>query len=173
MEAPLQLALMQKLRSIFESARTFVAFPTVPISFPAESFPAINLGASNAEELTLVSTWCRLVNLVPTGDLLLQPDQSLLWNVLDDVLRSPTEIADGTLTAAEQLKKQQAEAVLYHADGPSDKLVAYNQYRDIWLAANQALRHVKEQQGDEDDGDDEGIAHWVLMQVGHQIKNLH
>ncbi len=33
----------------------------------------------------------------------------------------------------------------------------------VTVAANQALRHVKEQQGDDDDRDDEGIAHGVLM----------
>src|ERR1700743_3755640 len=112
MDAALQLALMQKLRSTFESDRTLVAFPMVPVAFSLASLTAVNAGSTSAAQLTDVATWSRLVHLVSSGDLLLGVARPLLWNAMETLFRSAVVIAKGKLSGADQKTLKAAEATL-------------------------------------------------------------
>ncbi|MGW6197484.1 LysM peptidoglycan-binding domain-containing protein [Kribbella sp. NPDC055110] len=136
-DATVVLGMAAKVEQVFAEDGAYHGFPMAPIGIRAESLMAMandpfGAGAAAQAQFSL------LVNEIPEGPLW-QPDGDRLWKVYADVLGA--KVDDVPRTPAQEAAYRSASALLYVEDGgrlvPSPTMVAYQQYRDAFLAAGQ------------------------------------
>ena len=147
MDSTLSLAVMMKAKIVFERGSDFLCFPLTPISYVPSDLSFLFDAAPSAVDLTNLSAFSTLVNMIP-DDLMWPPSQArMLWDAYADVLHN-ADLAQSTRTADEQQQYDAANAVLYtaNADGTrtgSPMLQAYDQYRDAYIVAEQNYATAK------------------------------
>ncbi|MFF0265966.1 hypothetical protein [Kribbella sp. NPDC004536] len=136
-DATVVLGMAAKVDQVFAEEGTYHGFPMAPIGLTADSLRAMvkdpfGAGAAAQAQFSL------LVNEIPDGPLW-QPDGDRLWKVYADVLAA--EVDDVPRTPEQEAAYRSASALLYVDNGgrlvPSPAMVAYQQYRDAYLAASQ------------------------------------
>jgi hypothetical protein len=140
MDSVAQLALLTKAKLVFETDGTFLSFPALtPLSYSPDelSFSASATSAS----ATAYSDFCRFANALPTGVVFQPALDTLLWDLYKSIFTN-AQLAQSGLTAQQTADLQAADAYLYAqaSDGtgsPSPQLVAYNQYQQAYLQAQQ------------------------------------
>ncbi len=145
-DATVVLGLAGKMAEVFADEGTYRSFPLAPLGLKAESLRAMitePLGAG----ATAHAQFALLVNELPDGPLW-QPDgQRWLWDVYGDVLRTAI-LKESPLSPEQQRRYDDAFAVLYVAGpddvpGPTPAVVAYERYRDAFLAASMEYNNRK------------------------------
>ena len=141
MDATAQLALMTKLKIIFEKDDIFLSFPVTMagLSYTPEQLTFVPM----VQDMPHFLEFSELTNALPTGALF-QPsldDSSLLGSEYLKILKS-AQLAQGALTAQQNTDLQQARAFLYAQDPdglptPSASVIAYQQYQQAWFKATQ------------------------------------
>jgi hypothetical protein len=135
-DAKVVLGLAGKMGQVFVDEGEYQAFPLAPIGLKADSLQALvsdsfGAGANAHAQFSL------LVNQIPTGPLW-QPQDTTLWDVYGEIL-TDAELLEKSRTPKQQQAYDKAFGVLYKTKGgttaPSPKVVAYEQYRDAYLAA--------------------------------------
>jgi hypothetical protein len=140
MDSVAQLALLTKAKLVFETDGTFLSFPALtPLSYSPDelSFSASATSAS----ATAYSDFCRFANALPTGVVFQPALDTLLWDLYQSIFTN-AQLAQSGLTPQQTAALQAADAYLYTqaSDGtrsPSPQLVAYNQYQQAYLQAQQ------------------------------------
>ncbi|TCC43399.1 LysM peptidoglycan-binding domain-containing protein [Kribbella sindirgiensis] len=136
-DATVVLGMAAKVEQVFAEDGAYHGFPMAPIGIRADSLMAMandpfGAGAAAQAQFSL------LVNEIPEGPLW-QPDGDRLWTVYADVLGA--NVDDVPRTPAQEAAYRSASALLYVEDGgrlvPSPTMIAYQQYRDAFLAAGQ------------------------------------
>jgi hypothetical protein len=147
LEAPVLLALTAKFSEIFDDPDVFLAFPLTVPSFRAQDLEAIVDGAQTAEELQTLTEWVRMINRIPDTGPILNLDGRLLWDSYFDVsVRSEVRFARSRTAAEDDAELAAANAIIADVDSasgrrvPSARLLAYNQFKDLWFIANQEYR---------------------------------
>lgn len=147
-DATLVLGLASKAAQVFAEPKTYLSFPLAPIGIERARLQALVDDPMSPEGQQALAEFSLLVNEVPEGPLW-QPDGDRLWEIYGDVLAG-AELAEQTRTAAEEADYQRAYQLLYQtkSDGTvadSPIVVAYQQYRDAYLAAAQEYNNRKGQ----------------------------
>lgn len=134
-DAKVVLGLAGKMGQVFVDEGAYQAFPLAPIGLMADSLRALvadqfGAGANAHAQFSL------LVNGLPSGPLW-RPEGSRLWDVYGEIL-SGAELLEGARTPQQQTAYDKAFGLLYdkgEPPQPSAKVVAYERYRDAYLAA--------------------------------------
>lgn len=135
-DAKVVLGLAGKMGQVFVDEGTYQAFPLAPMGLKADSLRALvadpfGTGANAHAQFSL------LVNEIPSGPLW-QPEDSRLWDVYGEIL-TDAELLEASRTPKQQKAYDEAFDLLYKDKGglpaPSAKVVAYERYRDAYLAA--------------------------------------
>ncbi len=147
MDASAQLALMTKAKIVFEKPETFLSFPAlVPIAFP----PAVlDFGKALVDPKISAALleFSRVVNQCPTGAVFPGDSDQYLWEHYDQWLNAMV-LAQDQLSAGQDAAYAQATALLTAKDAnglrtDSVTLTTYKQYRDKYLAAEQAYKNAE------------------------------
>ncbi len=135
-DAKVVLGLAGKMGHVFVDEGAYQAFPLAPIGLKADSLRALvadpfGAGANAHAQFSL------LVNEIPSGPLW-QPEDSRLWDVYGEIL-TDAELLEESRTPEQEKAYDKAFNLLYDDEGglaaPSPKVVAYERYRDAYLAA--------------------------------------
>lgn len=140
------LGLAGKATQVFALGGCHLSFPLAPIGIRASRLRALVNDPMSPEGQGCIAEFSQLVNEVPTGSLW-QSDGDRLWEVYGDVLAG-AELAEGSLTAAEEANYQRVYAALYTPNRggvlvESLAVRAYEQCRDAYLAAAQEYNNRK------------------------------
>jgi hypothetical protein len=147
MDSTLSLALMMKAKRVFERDSDFLSFPLTPIAYGPSDLSFLFDATPSAIDLTNLSAFSTLVNMIP-DDVVWPPSEvNYLWDAYADVLHN-ADLAPSTRSADEEKEYDAAVAVLYttNPDGtraPSAALLAYGQYQDAYVAAEQNYAAAK------------------------------
>lgn len=135
-DAKVVLGLAGKMGQVFVDKGEYQAFPLAPIGLKATSLRAL-VADPFGEGANAHAQFSVLVNEIPSGPLW-QPEDTRLWDVYGEIL-SDAELLEGTRTPKQQKAYDGAFDMLYDTTGgttgPSKKVVAYERYRDAYLAA--------------------------------------
>lgn len=135
-DAKVVLGLAGKMGQVFVDEGEYQAFPLAPIGLKATSLRAL-VADPFSEGANAHAQFSILVNEIPSGPLW-QPEGTRLWDVYGEIL-SDAELLEGTRTTKQQEAYDIAFDLLYDTTegtvGPSKKVVAYERYRDAYLAA--------------------------------------
>ncbi|NGN95586.1 LysM peptidoglycan-binding domain-containing protein [Nocardioides sp. KC13] len=135
-DAKVVLGLAGKMGQVFVDQGEYQAFPLAPIGLKATSLRAL-VADPFGEGANAHAQFSLLVNEIPSGPLW-QPEGTRLWDVYGEIL-SDAELLEGTRTPKQQKAYDTAFDLLYDTaggtTGPSKKVVAYERYRDAYLAA--------------------------------------
>lgn len=147
MDSTLALALMMKSKIIFERDSNFLSFPLTPIAYTPDQLSFLLDATMTPADLTALSSFSSLVNMIPDGATWPAADVRYLDDAYGDILRN-ADLATSTRTPDEEKQYQDALAVLYTltSDGlrtPSPQLIAYQQYRDAVIVAQQNYANGK------------------------------
>jgi hypothetical protein len=135
-DAKVVLGLAGKMSQVFVDEGTYQAFPLAPMGLKADSLRALvadpfGAGANAHAQFSL------LVNEIPSGPLW-QPEDSRLWDVYGEVL-TDAELLEESRTPKQKKPYDEAFDLLYKdkagLSAPSAIVVAYERYRDAYLAA--------------------------------------
>ncbi|WP_350280040.1 LysM peptidoglycan-binding domain-containing protein [Kribbella sp. HUAS MG21] len=136
-DATVVLGMAAKVEQVFAEDGAYHGFPMAPIGITADSLRALATDPLGADAAA-AAQFSLLVNEIPDGPLW-QPDGDRLWKVYADVLGA--KVDDVPRTAEQEAAYRSASALLYVDNGgrlePSPTMVAYQQYRDAFLAAGQ------------------------------------
>jgi nucleoid-associated protein YgaU len=153
------LGLAGKVDQVFAKPQAYYAFPTSPIGFSADNLRLITADPLSADGVRAHAAFSILVNEIPDGPVW-QPDSGLLWDTYGDVLSSSmVELLERQPDKAAKRAYDKAYALLYD-DGPdglpvaSQPVVAYERYRDAYLAASFEYNNRK---GEAELSDDEAV----------------
>lgn len=145
-DATVVLGLAGKMGEVFADTGAYQAFPLAPLGLKADSLRAMiaePLGAG----ATAHAQFSLLVNEIPDGPLW-QPDGPRLWDLYGEIL-TRAELLEASRTAQQQAAYDKAFDFLYtRGDGqglpvPSPAVVAYERYRDAYLAATMEYNNRK------------------------------
>lgn len=141
MTSAVALALMAKASAVFGGDDTFLSFPLTPIGFSKEQLDFLGDTAQPSASLENASQFAFIVNQIPSGPVWPTVESGPLWQEYTRILEQ-AQLANEQRSPAEEAQYQAALSFLYvtDADGvqsPSPAVVAYNQYRDAYLAAKQ------------------------------------
>lgn len=148
-DATVVLGLAGKATQVFAEPGTYLSFPLAPLGIERSRLRALVADPLSPEGQPALVEFSLLANEVPDGPLW-QPDgDQRLWDVYGDVLAG-AELAEATRTPEEEADYQRAYGLLYQtkpdgavADSPI--VVAYEQYRDAYLAAAHEYNNRKGQ----------------------------
>jgi hypothetical protein len=147
MDATAQLALMTKAKIVFERPGTFLSFPALaPIAFP----PAVldfGKALSDPKVSAALLEFSRAVNQCPMGVIFQGDSDQYLWEHYDRWLNAMSLARDKSSPDQDALYTQ-AKALLTTQDSnglttDSPALSNYKQYRDKYLAAEQAYKSAQ------------------------------
>src|SRR3954447_10886299 len=140
---------MTKARLVFETPGTFLSFPVLsPLSYSPEQLTFTTNGEFTNQDLTDLSEFARITNVMPAGAVAPPASGEMLWEVVRDVL-DRGEYATGSMSASEQAQYDQALAVLFEPAvgspirADSAALRAYHQYRDAAIVAQESYTAAK------------------------------
>lgn len=140
------LGLAGKVQQVFGKPGAYLSFPASPFGFEADSLRSLITDPLSKEGSTAHAEFSHLVNEIPDGPYW-QPDGDRLWDVYGDLL-SPAvvELIEQPRSESERDAYDDALKLLYD-DGPDDipepsqAVIAYEQYRDAYLAASIEYRN--------------------------------
>lgn len=142
------LGLAGKVEQVFAKAGNYLAFPTGPIGFKADSLRSLISDPLSTAGAQAHATYSIVVNEIPNGPVW-EPSGHLLWDVYGDLLSSVmVELIERPRTKSEEQAYDKAFALLY-ADGPegvpvpSKAVIAYERYRDAFIAASMEYNNRK------------------------------
>jgi len=147
MDATAQLALMAKAKIVFERPGTFLSFPAlVPIGFS----PAVldfGKALSDPKVSAALLEFSRAVNQCPMGVIFQGDSDQYLWEHYDRWLNAMSLARDKSSPDQDALYTQ-AKALVTAQDShglttDSSALANYKQYRDKYLAAEQAYKSAQ------------------------------
>lgn len=162
-DAAVVLGLAGKAAQVFAEEGTHLSFPLAPRGMRAARLRALVADPMSPDGQGALAEFSQLVNEIPEGALW-QPDGDRLWEVYGDVLAG-ADLAEASLTAAEQAEYQRAHDVLFATDRggvlvESPTVRAHDQCRDAYLAAAQEYNNRK---GEAATAGDPGIAEqWTV-----------
>ncbi len=147
MDASALLALMTKMKLIFESADTFLSFPAhSPISYSPEQLQFNTPGSQlTVKDFAIQSEFARITNLVRRSVFAPVAHEEYLWDIYEDVLNT-AQIASGILSAEEKSSLDEAVNFLYEISPrghrkESQQLQLYKKYRDAHIAAQEEYKN--------------------------------
>lgn len=154
MDSQVALALMSKIRRVFEPTQAFLAFPLAPFTYTRRQWSWIGArdhgsrtGREAIEALACLADFSLSVNQIPAGPIWPPADPRYLWEIYGRTLRE-MRLAASTRTDAEQAAYRSAWQVL-HRIGPddvpeeSDAVRAYRQFEDFLERQYQVYRLEK------------------------------
>lgn len=145
-DATVVLGLAGKMSEVFAGTGTYQAFPLAPVGLKADSLRAM-IAEPLGSGATAHAQFSLLVNEIPDGPLW-QPDGPRLWDVYGEIL-TRAELLEASRTPQQQAAHDKAFGFLYtRVDGggapvPSPAVVAYERYRDAYLAASMEYNNRK------------------------------
>ena len=147
MDAAAQLALMTKAKIVFERPGMFLSFPALaPISFPPDVLD-FGKALTDPKVSAALLDFSRTVNQCPGGVIFQGDSDQYLWDHYDAWLSAMVLAQDG-LSAGQDAAYVQAKALLTTRDPSgllidSPALATYKQFRDQYLAAEQAYKSAQ------------------------------
>jgi hypothetical protein len=148
-DAKVVLGLAGKAAQVFAEPRTYLSFPLAPVPIERSRLRALATDPMSPLGQQALAEFSLLVSELADGPLW-QPDgDQRLWDVYGDVLAG-AELAEGTRTVEEEADYQRAYRLLYETQPDGDMVdspfvVAYEQYRDAYVAAVQEYNNRKGQ----------------------------
>jgi hypothetical protein len=139
-DATVVLGLAGKVSKVFAEPDTFLSFPLSSIGMERVRFRALAADPLSSDGTQGLGEFSLLVNEIPDGPLWQPTGSQRLWDIYGDVLDA--HLAQTTRTPAEEAAYQHAYGVLYQVESngsvvDTPAVVAYQQYRDAYLAALQ------------------------------------
>lgn len=144
MDSTALLALCTKAKLVFEGMGSFLSFPTLS----PEDFDAGSLDFTGpSPDVTTLSDFSRLSNMIPNGSFFPPSDPAYLWDAYSDVL-STAILAQGSSTPGQAEASDRAEALLYvrNPDGSVKYSATYRDYlayRDAYDRAELAYKFTQ------------------------------
>jgi hypothetical protein len=148
-DASVALGLAGKAEQVFARDGRFLSFPLVPLPFNAAKLKALAVDPLSPEGQRGLSEFALLTNEIPDGPVWFPTGERRLWDIYSDILAT-AQLASGSRTEVEESDYQESHALLYLTaeDGTvsdSEVVIAYEQYRDAYLAAVQEFNNRKGQ----------------------------
>jgi hypothetical protein len=142
-DAQVVLALATKAAQVFVQDDTAFSVPLSPVVYRREDLERM-VASDTAEGLRLLAEFSALVNTIASSPVWSPAGDRYLWDVYGDVL------ADADLASASRTPDEEADfkrvSELLHAGSPgtdSPAYLAYRQFRDAWLIAQQEYKNRK------------------------------
>ena len=153
-DAQVVLALATKASQVFVQDDTAFSVPLSPVVYRREDLERM-LNADTAEGLRLLAEFSALVNMIASSPVWSPTADRYLWDVYSDVL-ADADLASASRTADEEADYKRVSELL-HAGSPgtdSPAYLAYRQFRDAWLIAQQEYKNRK---GTADSSNDQAV----------------
>ena len=142
-----KLALMTKAKLVFESESTFLSFPVhSPLSYQPDRLKFGTAGELTAQDWSDLVEFSQITNQIPRGVLAPVEEGEALWEIYQDVLTTAQPAVGATMSTEEKARYDRAKAFLYtqSAEGlrqPNAVLIAYSQYRDAHIKAQEEYKN--------------------------------
>jgi hypothetical protein len=138
MDSEVALALMTKVKLVFERAGNFLSFPLSTIAYKKSDLSFVQ-GELTEDRLLKLKDFSLLVNQIPDGTLWPSTEEQYLWDVYYEVLKLATlapsahPVTPEQTAAFEAAHKFLKEPLPDGSEKDSQAALTYRQYEDRWL----------------------------------------